>query len=138
VFIHEIGHALAFNGWRGTTTALDGIVSPWDQNVSFEAGVLGFHGAHATALYGGPVPVTVGYDFHIGNLVGPGSDLQSDVMNGVGIVDGVRYDVSALDLAMLQDMGLAVSPAPEPATVTLMLAGLAGLAGLRRRQHARS
>lgn len=136
VFIHEIGHALAFNGW-GDVNGPGGSVSTWDRHSSVVDGMPAFTGAHATAHYGGAVPITFGYDFHVGNGSGAGADLQGDVMNGMALVAGQRYDVSELNLAMLQDMGLAVSPAPEPATVVTMLAGLAALAGFRRRRGPR-
>ncbi len=135
IFIHEIGHALAFNGWRDSIGILPGdYASTWDQQLSFEGGRLAFTGEHAMAVYGGSVPITFGRDFHLGNNFAPGQDLQDDVMNGVSIQREQRYWVSGLDLAMLQDMGVAASPAPEPATVGLMLSGLAGLALLRRRR----
>jgi hypothetical protein len=135
VFIHEIGHALAFNGWGDDTLGASGSISTWDRHSNVVDGVLAFTGPHAVATYGAGVPITFGYDFHIGNSFGAGTDLQSDVMNGVALLPGQRYDVSELNLAMLRDMGLAVSPVPEPATVATMLAGLAALAGFRRRRR---
>jgi hypothetical protein len=143
VFIHEIGHALAFNGWRevsGYPNSSYG--STWDEQVSFLAGALYFTGEGATSVYGAPVPVTFGRDYHIGNEVGPGRDLQGDVMNGIALQEGQRYFVSELNVAMLSDMGLSalapVSPAPEPATVGLMLTGLLGMAGMRYRRKPRA
>ena len=109
VFIHEFGHALAFNGWgdlnNGSLPA--NYASPWDINTSFDGQNLFFTGAQAQAAYGGPVPITGGNNFHLGNLVGPGGDLVSDVMNGVVFEYGHRYNLSALNLAMMRDMGLA-------------------------------
>ena len=137
IFIHEIGHALAFNGWRDSAGILPlDIASTWDEQVSFEEGRLAFTGEGAMAVYGGPVPITFAHDHHVGNAFPPGQDLQHDVMNGSAILREQRYGVSSLDLAMIQDMGIHASPAPEPATVGLVLSGLAAIALLRRRRSA--
>ncbi len=131
---HELGHALAFNGWwdppQGQPPLSYG--STWDVLADYDGQALYFVGIAAVALYGGPVPVTVGNNWHIGNATGPGSDLLGDLMNGVAINRGSRYDVSALDLAMLADMGLPMAPVPEPQTALMLAAGLAGLAAWRR------
>ena len=82
--------------------------------------------------------VTTGNNWHIGNSVGPGSDLLDDLMNGLYFKRGTRYDVSALDLAMLADMGIALGTVPEPSTVWLLAAGLAGGLGLRRFRSSRA
>jgi hypothetical protein len=132
---HEIGHALAFNGWwdppRGRPPLHYG--STWDLLTYYDGAALYFTGTMAMALYGGPLPATAGNNWHIGNAAGPGSDLVGDLMNGVAIRRGLRYDVSALDLAMLADMGVPMAPVPEPRSGLLLAAGLAGLATLRRR-----
>lgn len=148
VFIHEFGHALAFNGWgdldNGTLPA--NYASPWDMNTGFDGSTLYFTGAQAQAVYGGPVPLSDGNNFHLGNLVGPGADLVGDVMNGVVFDYGRRYNVSALNLAMLQDMGVGVlddpmhmhylsaTAVPEPETWALWLGGLALLGSLGSRR----
>ena len=132
VFIHELGHALAFNGWGDDDVSRNGAVSTWDRHSSIVDGMPVFTGPNAVAHYGAAVPITLGYDFHIGNSFGAGVDLQGDVMNGVELLAGQRYDVSALNLAMLQDMGLDVAPVPEPASVAMLLAGLAALRVFRR------
>ena len=111
VFVHEIGHALAFNGWRdATTNELPGTyASTFDALVTVIDGKPYFTGAHAVAVYGGPVPLTVGNATHLGNASpGPGADLLTDVMNGV-VFDFTRYTVSPLDVAILSDVGLATN-----------------------------
>jgi hypothetical protein len=110
--------------------------------------VLAFTGPSATALYGGPVPLTVGSYAHLGNPAPlPGTDLIPDLMNGVAFTRGTRYHITPLDLAMLRDLestlpsgvadltgGLRAAPmleappplaVPEPSTWLLMVAGLA-------------
>jgi hypothetical protein len=132
---HELGHALAFNGWwdqpLGQLPLHYG--STWDLLTYYDGSALYFTGTAATGLYGGPVPVTAGNNWHVGNAKGPGADLLDDLMNGVAISRGTRYDVSALDLAMLADMGVPMAPVPEPRSALLLAAGLAGLAAWRRR-----
>ena len=137
LFAHELGHALAFNGWwnpPGSPPLHYG--SPWDINTWYDGTLLYFTGAQAMSLYGGPVPVTAGNNLHVGNAAGAGFDLLGDLMNGVAFYRGTRYEVSALDLAMLSDMGVALAPVPEPQTGWLLGAGLLGLAGWCRRREA--
>ena len=136
VFAHELGHALAFNGWGSEYGGGNFVpyASTWDTHTAFDGTGLSFIGAAAMQVYGGPVPVTLGNNWHVGRDSGPGADLLDDLMNGVSLQRGRRYDVSALDRAMLSDMGLMLSPAPEPQGVVLALAGLGVLAVLRRRR----
>lgn len=131
LFIHEIGHALGFNGWGGH---VDGALpanyaSTWDIQTRFDGSELFFTGANARSIYGDDVPVTIGNNYHIGNGWGAGSDLLDDVMNGVSFARGVRYNISPLDLAIAKDLGLQVQAVPEPETVWLMLAGLLAVWG---------
>lgn len=126
VFIHELGHALGFNGWGSSVDgSLPGnYASTWDVHTHLDGSALFFTGASSASVYGGAVPVTLGNNFHIGNATGAGSDLLGDVMNGVSFSQGRRYDISALDLAMAQDMGVQILAVPEPRTVWLMTLGL--------------
>ena len=117
VFLHEFGHAIAFNGWQDS---FDGTYpgdykSPYDELKSFDGTNFYFNGANAVALYGGAVPVTYGNGAHIGNSSPrPGENLIPDLMNGVVFFRGTRYDISPLDLAIVADTGLNVVPVPEP------------------------
>lgn len=117
VFMHEIGHALGFNGW---TSPYDGSCSEqqkstFDRWVRFDGTNFFFHGPQAMANYGGPVPLTYGNVFHVGNAAPrPGRELASDVMNGEANVCGERYYLSRLDLGMLADADLPVK-IPLPA-----------------------
>lgn len=139
VFLHEYGHAFGFNGWRDHMTgALDQrFQSSYDALTAFDGEHLFFYGPRAMSVYGGPVPLTFGGGAvnpinHLGNpFPGPGADLALDLMNGSSFIAGRRYDISALDLAVLADTGIPVlDPVPEPSTVLLVGAGLA--AALRR------
>jgi hypothetical protein len=88
VLIHELTHAIGFNGWRdGTIAAIPGsppYESTFDQWETFDGTNFYFTGPKAEAVYGGPVPITPGDNFHVGNAPPrPGSDLLPDLMNGV-------------------------------------------------------
>jgi len=152
VFLHELGHAFAFNGWRnGQTGTLPGgyqsTFDAWVTTGSYQGQPqLYFTGSAARSLYGGPVPLTTGSYGHLGNAAPrPGSNLVPDLMNGVSFYRGSRYHVTPLDLAILNDTGLVTSwsgaamaaggasvfaavpfasAVPEPSTWALMLAGL--------------
>ncbi|MCH7526930.1 MAG: hypothetical protein IID39_05795 [Planctomycetes bacterium] len=111
VFLHEMGHVLAYNGWRDWTTGtLPGdFESRFDELVIFDGEDFFFTGDSATAVYGGPVPLTFGNIMHLSNRAPrPGSDLVKQLMNGVGTELGTRAFISDIDLAILTDVGLPV------------------------------
>ena len=145
VLQHELAHALGFNGWLDNHTGsvpgndastFDALVGAHPQAAG---GGLYFLGAAAMAAYGGPVPLTDGNYTHFGNWApGEGSGLLPDLMNGLVFYRGTRYEVSALNLAVMQDLGLPmrhVGVVPEPATALMWLLGAGGLllAGRRAR-----
>jgi hypothetical protein len=141
VFLHELGHAFGFNGWRdGFDGSLTGdFMSTFDQHTVFDGADLWFTGAQASSLYGGPVPVTLGNYGHVGNLPpGSGQDLLPDLMNGIVLFYGGRYDITPLDLAMLADISVPlredISDAPEPSTLSLFAVAGLGWAIARRRR----
>jgi hypothetical protein len=138
VLLHEFGHAFALNGWRdGTTGALPGTYgSTFDEWTIFDGTNFFFEGPLAQGVYGGPVPLTFGNIFHLGNnLPRPGDDLIPDLMNGVVFERGTRYDVSPLDIAIFADVGICI--VPEPSSMTLLALGTAvGLVAGRRRMTA--
>ena len=141
VLQHEFAHAFGFNGWLDNSTG----AVPGNDASTFDALVgahpqggsgLYFLGAAAMAAYGGPVPLTDGNYTHFGNWApGAGASLLPDLMNGLVFYRGTRYTVSALDLAVMRDIGLpaAVGVVPEPATLLLWLLGAGAL--LLRRKH---
>ena len=50
---------------------------------------------------------------HVANFAPrPGENLLLDVMNGLVFYRGYRYDISAVDLAMLADMGVPINDLP--------------------------
>jgi RTX calcium-binding nonapeptide repeat (4 copies)/FG-GAP-like repeat len=109
VLAHEIGHGLAFNGWTNISTYLlaGNYESQFDSYITVVNGKPYFTGGNAEAVYGGPVPLTVGNVMHVGNASGAGSSLIDDLMNGVGFQAGKRYAVSPIDVAILSDVGMA-------------------------------
>ena len=133
IALHEIIHALGFQGYREVNGANYGGFSgttrtTYDDLTAFgsgaQAGLLRFLGPNATATYGGPVPLTsVGPShfltsqnfFHVGNPPGmPGTELSDNLMNGVSFNWATRYFPGALDLHILSDLGWAVTLPPEP------------------------
>src|SRR5437660_12396432 len=131
VCLHVRGYMFYFIGFLHPAMLSD-VCTIWtfDQHVDFDRAYFFFDGPAATALYGAEVPLTLNNDSHLGNLSGPGADLIPDLMNGVQFIQGRRYDISALDLAIVSDVGIGVVvAAPEPATVLLLAMGALGLGG---------
>jgi hypothetical protein len=71
-----------------------------------------FTGLNAEDVFGGPVPLTIGNLYHVGNPSGPGAGLEvypGDLMNGNIFYRGTRYDISTLDAAIFADLGLTTN-----------------------------
>ena len=137
VLLHEWGHALGFNGWLDGSTGHGPATygSTFDAFVAPQSGAAGtalyFLGPQAASVYGAAVPLTFGNYRHLGNSgARDGISLIPDLMNGEVFHRGTRYEISALDLAMMADIGLpmAVGTVPEPGPAALLLAGLMTLA----------
>ena len=139
IFTHEFGHIFGFNGNRdqSTGTLVSNVESTFDALVSVLNNSPYFIGANAENAYGGPVPLTVGNMYHVGNQSGPGAELATypaDLMNGVVFYRGTRYTISALDTAIAADLGLVVA-VPEPSPIAIFSAALVVLWLSGRRRH---
>ena len=160
VFTHEFGHIFGFEGYRDPTTGalLFNAESIFDTWITFLNNAPYFTGPDAESVYGGPVPLTVGNIYHVGNPSGPGADLEvypADLMNGNIFYRGTRYDISPLDAAIFADLGLTtnftdvtlttnfldVPPAseiPEPGMIGVFGTALIGFWLVGRWRHPRS
>jgi hypothetical protein len=113
-FTHEFGHIFGFEGYRDSLTGalLFDAESTFDTWVTFLDNAPYFTGPDAESIYGGPVPLTVGNIYHVGNPSGPGADLEiypGDLMNGNVFYRGTKYDISSLDAAIFADLGLTTN-----------------------------
>jgi hypothetical protein len=111
VMLHEIGHALGFNGYynEATNTYAGNFKTTYDSRLTLINGEVFFDGPNVRALTGGPVPLTNNNYAHYGNSSAhPGSanDLLTGLMNGVTFHSGFAYAINELDLAILADTGL--------------------------------
>lgn len=125
VFLHELGHALAYNGWRdGVTGELSGrFASTFDILIEREGAHWFFIGPTSRSVWGEPLAITEGNANHLGNSAPDfGERLIPGLMNGVVFVRGARYWITALDLAVLRDVGLPVrAPVSAPADMRLVV-----------------
>ena len=111
VILHELGHALGFNGYRdpGTGELPGQHLSSYDRWVERQGKYLFFNGPQARKSYGGPVPLsrTIANYHHFGEPGRAGETrLRKDPMNGFVLEWSQRYEISPLDLAILADCGL--------------------------------
>ncbi len=107
ILTHEILHGLAFTGNFDVT---GGLKTPYDALVSMQNNLPVFTGTHAEAANGNkPVPLDAASagDGSAYYHVAVANDLMSDSIG----TDEVRT-ISALDVAMLQDMGLTIVGVP--------------------------
>jgi hypothetical protein len=112
VILHELGHAIAFNGWRDPR---DGelrraSISTFDRWVRFDGRDFTFHGPTTLAVYGRPVILarTVNNYHHVGEERGgvPFDErLRDDLMTGYHLQFARRYSITPLDQAILRDCG---------------------------------
>jgi hypothetical protein len=126
--LHEFGHGLGI----GITKSLDtttgtfgaGEKTTWESLLDVEKSGTYFTGSHAISEHGGPVVVTTNTPeenyAHLGNTLSDATDPNTggpDVMFGVYFDTGKRYEVSDLDVAILQDLGYHHTKLPTVTTV---------------------
>ncbi|NBC32813.1 MAG: hypothetical protein GVY13_09085 [Alphaproteobacteria bacterium] len=103
VFAHEFGHTLGISGFAGSPLGLFGVESTYDQYVQRTGGnSFVFTGPNAMAENGGPVALRDGDPHHI--------EAESDLMSWA-LAPGQAETVSALDIAILADIGLPMAEA---------------------------
>ena len=111
---HELTHALGFNGYLNTNTGAaqntsDGqgtVASLFDAKISMVGGKAYFTGASAMAIYGDKVPlVGAGSSSAFYHLDPTASGLASDILGPQVTSQKVVFGESAVDLAILHDLG---------------------------------
>lgn len=115
-FLHELGHALGFNGRGDPATGVVGgdFMSVYDSLVARPQGDPVFVGAHAMEVYGGGVPLSTNLvnDYtHYGRVERDG--LSTHMMEGSAPAPfGGRWYLDLIDLAVFQDLGLDTVTTP--------------------------
>ncbi|MEX0297935.1 MAG: hypothetical protein AB3N28_02610, partial [Kordiimonas sp.] len=126
ILLHEIGHALGFDGMHINesieTVFTKENLTQFESLLEQKADGIYFTGQAAQKLAGRPIELAIEPDnshgSHLGNLPvqfsnqtpapGFGSDLGAMVMHGLFMVFNVRYHVTALDIAILEDLGVPI------------------------------
>lgn len=114
VVLHELLHGMGFIGWRDRTTGAltTSYGSDWDLQISLNNGRASFNGPATVALLGQPVEVMLG-GIQGANTLGNSPDvaasnmpwIERSNMNGYYYLQGERYTLGRLELAILQDLG---------------------------------
>lgn len=107
VLTHELAHAFGFNGFVDQASGQPNpeYLSVFDSFIKRDASGVYFTGPQAMRVYGGPIPLTAKNYYHYASLNDPA--LLGGIMNGISFAYGNRYSLSAIDLAILQDLGHA-------------------------------
>jgi hypothetical protein len=143
LFLHELAHGWAFNGFRNQTTGglpnngLDAStfdamtvfdpLAPNDQKFTFV-------GSTTEALYGGPMPLTYNNIYHFGNNPGAGQALNDELMYGPYYEYQKRYYITDLTRAVFNDIGIETIPEPSVATSAGLAIGLWSIYRVCRRR----
>ncbi len=113
VLEHEMVHAFGQNGWRNLSTGEvpNGYMGVYDKLVRIENGRFYFVGPRAMKVFGGRIPLTStskhgGNMYHSGNPDDSSQIVKFGLMNGISFNRGQRYRIGALDVAILQDLGI--------------------------------
>lgn len=111
LFAHEFMHVAGMEGFfdQQATTPQPALPteSNFDALISFGPTGPTFNGASAEAQNGGaPIELTAGDLYHVGDA----TNFAYDLMNGNHIYTGWRYEPSALDDAILVDLGYHLTP----------------------------
>jgi len=126
VFLHELMHGFGMFTYYDQAGNLAGnYESTFDKYIVKTGSGAVFTGPNAEAVYGGPVPITTdstaGENYgHFGNTISDISrspfavqdPLTLDLMNGIVFYFDYRYPISALDLAVLKDLGYSLRTTP--------------------------
>lgn len=110
VLMHEIGHALGFIGYynEAADTFYSNANTPYDTHLTLRDGQVFFDGANVRRFYGDAIPLSDNNYAHYGNSSAhpDGGDPLTGLMNGIVYYTGHRYEIGALDLAVLADNGI--------------------------------
>jgi len=106
VALHELAHPLAFASFRNAAGVVGPQMTPFDRHIVVGGGFQ-FDGPAAVALYGGNLALHNTSFSHYGNSGGPGADLSLLLM-ATSFVTGTRRDISAIDIAIMEDAALVV------------------------------
>lgn len=108
---YQVGLGIGFTGYRDPSTGAvaSNFVSPFDAEIQFIGDRPYFTGDHATAAYGGPVPLNTQTNrplyVRLGN--GPQDGLSYNAMTAEITQPGARHTVGTVDVAVMRDLGLA-------------------------------